>query len=152
MTRNPHVRLAHITSKTKGTAVKGFDRQAKAIMHNHFGEVCQCCGEYSESCTIHHGIRRSRSWYHHFTPMNWHWICPKCHCLATQDETAYLSKLYRTHPDLVQFILDERDLRRTCKKSVVTLKAVALWLDFAAGCKTYEELIAIPEWQEWMER
>jgi hypothetical protein len=135
----------------KSAIQKQIDKQngrAKDKLREFFGGACMRCGEWSDRCTIHHGMKRSQSWYHVFTPMNWHWICDKSHVIAERQSELYLSDLNEKRPDLVKFILDTRKKRETCKKTVGNMKLIVRWMDVVVKTQSYEELLALPLWQE----
>jgi len=133
---------------SKVTLIRRLDKRARALMHRFFDWTCQCCGEYDQRTTNHHGIKRSQSWYHHYTPMNWHWICPRCHTKAGVQETLYWSEMNRRRPDLIQWILDTRYLREGCDNTKAVLAQIDQWMTLAEQCETYEDLLAMPIWQE----
>lgn len=122
------------------------NERAKAVMHKFFGDRCMCRGE-PMPCTIHHGIRRSQSWYHMFNPRNWHWIGCKCHTIATKEPELYLSMLQPVRPDLVEFVLDTRRKCETCNRTAGNVELIAQWMVHAEACESYEELLALPIWQ-----
>jgi len=133
---------------TLAKRILALNERAKAVMHRLFGWNCMCCHKWSKTCTIHHGMRRSQSWYHMFNPRNWHWICNKCHTLAKRQSALYLSMLDEVRPDLVRFMLDTRRKRQTCKKNAGSIETIANWMLWAECCQSYAELLEMPLWQE----
>lgn len=129
--------------------IAALNERAKAVLYGFLGYRCMCCGEWSATCTIHHGIRRSQSWYHLFSPMNWHWICSKCHTIATNQETLYLSMLSNRRQRFVEWILETRCKRETCKRTAANIEKVGQWMLWAEACTTYDELLSMPLWQEY---
>jgi len=128
--------------------IKAQNERAKAKMHEFFGYACMCCGQCSQTCTIHHGIRVSQSWYHRFTPMNWHWICRSCHARATKTESLYNSELNLVRPDLVAFIVNTPYKRQKCKHTLGNMALIEQWMDTAVKTHSYGELVTLPTWQE----
>lgn len=129
--------------------IQVLNERAKVKMHDFFGSRCICCGLWRVSgCTIHHGIFVSQSWYHRFTPMNWHWICNRCHTIATKQGTLYLSMLDEVRPELVAFILSTPRKRHTCKRTAGAVEMISQWMVSVEKCQTYEELCVLPTWQE----
>ena len=122
------------------------NERAKDKLREFFGGHC-FLGHWSDTCTIHHGLARSLSWYHMFSPKNWHWLGRDCHDIAENERDVYPGLLAAVRPDLYAFMVDPVHKIQSCSKSTHTMSMIEAWMDEAVKTNSYAELLAMPIWQ-----